>query len=155
MQHPRDTQATLIKFPVEYNNIPFDKVTREINGKTVDVEVNLESATDQLDRYKLLMDNYVDHNCSITISYSPDEIPDIIDWLMSNWDSYVGVSFIYRNDPSKTAADLGHPYLPQEVVDEGVFRSYADGLSKVNLRGTDIEEMLDMDDCSSGACPIR
>ena len=154
-----DSTAMVVKFPVEYNNIEFDKVMRKLgtghSEHEVEVEVNLESAVDQLDRYKLLMDNYVDHNCSITVSYSPEEIPEIIDWLMSNWDSYVGVSWLYRNDPSVTAADLGFPYLPQEVVDAETFRSYERGLAPVKFRGTDVDEMLDLDDCSSGACPIR
>jgi ribonucleoside-triphosphate reductase len=154
-----DSTAVVVKFPVEYNNIEFDKVMRKLgtghSEHEVEVEVNLESAVDQLDRYKLLMDNYVDHNCSITVSYSPEEIPEIIDWLMSNWDSYVGVSWLYRNDPSVTAADLGFPYLPQEVVDAETFRSYERGLAPVKFRGTDVDEMLDLDDCSSGACPIR
>ncbi len=167
-----DATAVVIKFPVEYNNIDFDTVTRSIRredktykghgdydieqyDEQVEVEVNLESAVDQLDRYKLLMDHYVDHNCSITISYDQTEVPDIIDWLMSNWDSYVGVSWLYRNDPSVTAEDLGFPYLPQEVVDERTFHDYTALLGPVKFRGTDVDEMLDLDDCSSGACPIR
>ena len=54
-----------------------------VDGKLV----NLESAVTQLDRYKFLMDNWTDHNTSITVSYSPDEIPSIIDWILEdkNW----------------------------------------------------------------------
>ena len=41
------------------------------------------------------MDNWTDHNTSITRFISPDEIPSIIDWILEdkNWNSYVGVSF--------------------------------------------------------------
>lgn len=155
MEHPTDPSGRIVRLPVEYSNIPFDTVTKTIRGKEMKVEVNLESAVDQLDRYKLLMDNYVDHNCSVTISYDPSEVPDIIDWLVANWDSYVGVSFIYRNDPTKTAADLGYPYLPQEVVDEETFREYADSLDEVDFSGTDIDEMIDTGECATGACPVR
>jgi ribonucleoside-triphosphate reductase len=96
----------------------------------------------------------VDHNCSITVSYDKEEIRDIIEWLLLNWDSYVGVSFIYRNDPTKTAADLGYPYLPQEVVSKEVFDIYVAGLKPVNLDASVVDDMEDAD-CATGACPIR
>lgn len=155
MVNPYDETGRIVKFPVEYNNIPFDKITKTIRGKETEIEVNLESAIDQLDRYRMVQRHYVDHNCSITVSYSLDEVPEIIDWLMDNWGDYVGVSFIYRNDPTKTAADLGYPYLPQEVVDAETFRAYTARLLPVDFAGTDIEEMVQIDDCAGGACPIR
>lgn len=144
--NPYDPTSALATFPVSYEDVEFDV----IDGK----EVNVESAVDQLERYKMLMDNYVDHNCSITVSYSPDEVPAIVDWLIKNWDSYVGVSFIYRNDPTKTAADLGYPYLPQEVVTKEVFDEYVSGLKPVLLDSAAVADVDDVD-CATGACPIR
>lgn len=155
IDHPSDASARVYKLPVEFSNMDFDTVTKTIRGEEVEVEVNLESAVDQLERYKLWMDNYVDHNCSVTISYDLDEVPAIIDWLLENWDHYVGVSFLYRNDPTKTAADLGFPYLPQEVVDEKTFKEYTAKLYPVDLSGTDIEEMIDFGECATGGCPVR
>jgi ribonucleoside-triphosphate reductase (formate) len=155
MVNPYDETGRIIRLPVEFNNMPFEKITKTLNGKEVEVEVNLESAIDQLERYKLLQNHYVDHNCSVTISYDLNEVPDIIDWLLDNWDSYIGVSFLYRTDPTKTAAEIGFPYLPQEVVDEKTFRDYVDSLWPVDLSGTDNGEMVQIDDCSTGACPIR
>lgn len=144
---PYSTDAVLATFPVSWEDVDFT----EVNG----VEVNVESAIEQLERYKLLMDNYVDHNCSITISYDPSEVPAIIEWLWENWDHYVGVSFIYRNDPTKTAADLGYPYLPQEVVTKEVFEAYASTLLPVDLDSANTLEELEQDGCATGACPIR
>jgi ribonucleoside-triphosphate reductase len=144
---PYSTDAVLATFPVSWEDVDFT----EVNG----VEVNVESAIEQLERYKLLMDNYVDHNCSITISYDPSEVPAIIEWLRENWDHYVGVSFIYRNDPTKTAADLGYPYLPQEVVTKEVFDAYASTLLPVDLDSANTLEELEQDGCATGACPIR
>jgi ribonucleoside-triphosphate reductase len=148
---PYSDSDRLVVVPVEYPNVEFD--VAEVGG--VKMEVNLEPAVDQLERYKLLNTHYVDHNCSITIYYDPTEVPAIVDWLAENWDSYVGVSFLYRTDPTKTAADLGFPYLPQQPVDEATFRAYADTLVDIDFTGTDSEEMLDMEDCAGGACPIR
>lgn len=144
--NPYDPTAVLATFPVSYEDVEFEIV----EGK----EVNVESAVDQLERYKMLMDNYVDHNCSITVSYDPSEVPAIIDWLWANWDHYVGVSFIYRNDPTKTAADLGYPYLPQEVVSKEVYEAYVAGLKPVNLDASSSADVDDAD-CATGACPIR
>lgn len=154
--HPTDASGVIARIPVDYSNIPFDKALMTINGEEVEVDVNLETAVSQLDRYKLLMDHYVDHNCSVTVSYDITEVPAIIDWLMENWDVYVGVSFIYRNDPTKTAEDLGYAYLPQAVTDEKTFRAYADTLLPVNFDGTESEEVFDDGACEAGgACPIR
>lgn len=150
-----DKSARLVKFPVEFAGMDFDDAEMVINGKKVTVPVNLESAVSQLDRYKIVQDHYVDHNCSITISYDLDEVPDIVNWLMDNWDSYVGVSFLYRTDPTKTAEDLGYAYLPQAVVDKETYDAYVSTLRPVNLDGTDTEDMIQGEECATGACPIR
>jgi adenosylcobalamin-dependent ribonucleoside-triphosphate reductase len=151
-ENPYDPTGVVVRIPAEFKNITFDVV--EMNGKKV--EVNLETAIDQLERYKLVMENYVDFNASITVSYSVDEIPAIIDWLLENWDSYVAVSFLFRNDPTKTAADLGYPYLPQEVVDEDTFRAYATTLLPVDLANAASMEIVEgTEACINGVCPIR
>lgn len=154
--HPVDTSSVIARIPVEYSTIPFDKVVKVINGEEVEVEVNLESAVSQLERYRLLQENYVDHNCSVTVSYDPSEKEAILDWFMKHWDSYVGVSFLFRNDPTKTAADLGYPYLPQEVVDEKTFRKYERQLLPLVLTNADGEFDVDSgEECVTGACPVR
>jgi len=147
IEKPFEPDSVLITFPVAYEDVKFDVV----DGK----EVNIETAVKQLERYKLMMDNYVDHNCSVTISYDLDEVPAIRSWILDNWDTYVGVSFIYRNDPTKTAADLGYAYLPQEVVTEEVYREYANSLWPVDLTDLKSDDDLLDEACSTGACPIR
>jgi adenosylcobalamin-dependent ribonucleoside-triphosphate reductase len=141
-----DKDTVLITFPVENTGVKFDVV----DGK----EVNLEPALVQLDRYKMLMDNYVDHNCSITISYSEAELPEISSWLDKNWDHYVGVSFIPRIDPTKTAADLGYPYLPQEVVDKETYDAYVEKIGPIDIDTQGAGDLLD-EDCVGGVCPVR
>ena len=149
--NPFDPEGVLVTFPVVYEGVEFDKVVRE--GKVL--EVNLESAVAQLDRYKMLMDHWCQQNVSATISYDPSEVDAIIDWLLDNWDSYVGVSFLFRNDPTKTAKDLGYAYLPQEVVTKEVYDEYVARLQPVEIdKANDIDAEL-MDDCATGACPIR
>jgi len=144
---PYDEDAMIVTFPVANETVQFTSV----DG----VEVNLESAVEQLERYRMLMETYVDHNCSVTISYDVDEIPAILDWLMEHWDTYVGVSWIFRNDPTKTAEDLGYPYLPQEVVTKEAYDAYVATLSPVDFIDTDSLDELEDDECLTGACPVK
>jgi adenosylcobalamin-dependent ribonucleoside-triphosphate reductase len=147
INHPVDDSGVLVTFPVMWDGVVFDKV----GGK----EVNIESAVLQLERYKLLQTSWNQQNTSVTISYDPSEVEDIITWLLDNWDCYVGVSFIYRTDPTKTAKDLGYLYLPQEVVDEQTFRNYIQQLSPVSLENANSFDEIMGEDCATGACPIR
>jgi len=151
---PYNADSVLVTFPVDNGEGDWDLV----DGR----EVNLESAVEQLERYKTLMDHYVDHNCSVTISYDSEEVPAIVDWLDKNWDSYVGVSFLYRTDPTKTAKDLGYPYLPQEVVTREVFEAYSAKLLPLpgSRQTTSTESLLDLEvdageECAGGVCPVR
>ena len=147
INHPVDDSGVLVTFPVMWDGVVFDKV----GGK----EVNIESAVLQLERYKLLQTSWNQQNTSVTISYDPSEVEDIISWLLDNWDCYVGVSFIYRTDPTKTAKDLGYLYLPQEVVTEEDYKEYVKVLLEVDLNNTNsFDEILDAE-CATGACPIK
>ena len=149
--NPNDNESIIITFPIKWDNIDFDTVMK--NGRVM--EVNTESAVVQLERYKVLMDNFVDQNASNTISYSPEEVPEIVDWLYNNWDSYVGVSWLLRADPTKSAQDLGYHYLPQEVQFEDDWYNYYNSLREVDLSNTESFEELSDQECSSGLCPIK
>lgn len=147
IDNPSDPEAVLITFPVKWEDVPFDKWEG--------MDVNLESAISQLERYKMLMLNWCQQNVSATISYGVDEVPAIVDWLMENWDVYVGVSFLFRADPTKTAKDLGYLYLPQEVVTKEAYEAYAAVIQPIELdKANDIDAPLE-DDCVGGVCPIR
>jgi ribonucleoside-triphosphate reductase len=143
--NPNEQDAILVTFPVQYPEIQFDR--------SGDKWVNQETAIEQLERYKMLMDNYVDHNCSITVSYDQAELEDIASWVHDNWDHYVGVSFLKRTDPTKTAQDLGYQYLPQEVVTREKYEEYANSLQDVDV--WEEGEQIDVEDCAGGVCPVR
>ena len=149
--NPTDNEAVLITFPVSWDDVPFDKFVKD----GVEMEVNLESALSQLERYKLLMENWCQQNVSATISYSPEEVPGIVDWLMENWSVYVGVSFLFRADPTKTAKDLGYLYLPQEVVTKSMFDEYSSRIQPLEIDKANSFEEIQGEGCSTGACPIR
>lgn len=147
INHPTDDSGVLVTFPVKWEDVPFAKV----NGK----EVNMDTAVEQLEKYKLIQTSWTQQNTSVTISYSLEEVEDIIKWLLANWDIYVGVSFLYRTDPSKTAKDLGYLYLPQEVVDEHTYNDYVATLLLVDLNDTNSFDEITGDECATGACPIK
>jgi len=138
--NPTDEHNAIVTFPVSWENIRFDK-----EG---DLYVNNETAIEQLSRYKLLMDSYVEQNCSITISYKEDEVPAIRDWLKSNWSSYVGVSFL-------PITNTVYEYLPQEVVTEARYKEYVAQLTEVDLSDTDSTHEIENDECESGVCPVK
>lgn len=148
--HPTSETQVLVKFPVESAGVPFD----DVGG----VPVNTEPAVKQLERYRLLMSHWCDQNCSLTVSYWPSEVPAIIDWLHANWGGYVGVSWALRTDPTKTAADFGAAYLPQEVVSRVAFETYTSQLHPLDATG-EIGGAVELDEldaeCEGGACPIR
>lgn len=148
MEKPGEPESVLVTLPAEFQDVEFDK---DANGKPV----NLEPAVDQLDRYLRLQTHWSQQNTSITVSYDPEEVPEIIDWLMQNWDQYVAVSFLYRADPSKTAADLGYPYLPQEVVTEDAYREYVNQLEDITLDEVNSLSGPIDEGCAGGSCPVR
>ena len=155
-EKPYEPESVLVKFPVKYDNIPFGRqtVTRN-NGKTEEVDVNLDSAVDQLGWYQLLQTTWCEQNVSNTISYDPSEVPVIINWLLENWDCYVGVSFLFRNDPTKNAEDLGYAYLPQEVTTKEEYERYVSKLKPINYEGIEVRDEHYEEACATGACPIR
>jgi ribonucleoside-triphosphate reductase len=151
--NPNDPHGVLVTFPVKWDNVEFTKVTRA-DGSVV--EVNNESAIEQLERYKRYQVNWCQQNVSNTISYSLDEVESIKEWLLNNWEHYVGVSFLYRTDPSKTAEDLGYLYLPQEVVTREVYEEYVSGISDVSFNSLEdsLDNEMEQQECSSGSCPV-
>lgn len=145
--NPNDPEGVLITFPVKWDSVQFSKVG--------DLEVNVESAVEQLERYKLLQTNWCQQNVSATISYSPDEKVEIIEWLLKNWEHYVGVSFLFRADPTKSAKDLGYLYLPQEVVTKEAYETYVAELGEVDFGEFNQDYEMESQECAGGACPIK
>ena len=146
--NPDQPDAVIVRFPVKWEDCGFV----EVDGKMI----NADTAIDQLELYKMLMDNYVDQNCSITVYYKPEELEEIAEWIDKNWSSYVGVSFLQKPDATKSAKDLGFQYLPQEVVTEEEYNHYVETLKPVDLSNLVQGEEIDAEDaCATGVCPVR
>lgn len=113
-----------------------------------------ETALQQLERYRLFMEHYVEHNASITVTYDISEVSQIVDWLHANWDVFVGVTFLLRKDS-------GYAYLPQEAVGKEVYEEYVGKLKPLTIAGDAIDhdeptmEDVGLEECQGGSCPIR
>lgn len=111
------------------------------------------SAIEQLEIYKMFMENYVDHNASITVSVKADEWDDVEQWMYDNWDSCVGISFLSLDD---SYFDL----MPFEAITEEEYKLRMSKMAKFEpelLSKYEIGNDHDVDDseCASGSCPVR
>jgi len=148
--HPYDNSAVLIVFPVHYPDVKLDLW----NG----FEVDREPAVTQLRRYKMLQRSYVQQNTSITVSYEPDEKNAIVKEILSSWDDYVACSFLFRDNPTLTAEDLGYAYMPQRAVSKQEYEDYNSKILPVDIDAISDNGFFDLDgvqECAGGACPIK
>jgi ribonucleoside-diphosphate reductase alpha chain/ribonucleoside-triphosphate reductase len=112
------------------------------------------SAIEQLENYKLFMDNYVDHNCSITVHVKDNEWDDVEEWVWNNWDDIVALSFLSLDDNF-------YKLLPYESIDEEEFNKRIRNLKPFlpNLIKKYEKEEIEFDignsSCDNGVCPIR
>ena len=112
------------------------------------------SAIEQLELYKLIMENYTDHNASNTIHVRSDEWGDVEDWVYKNWDCLVGVTFLSLDDSF-------YQLMPYEDITKDKYEKLLEQTPKFNpeilSQYENFEEEFDIldEDCDSGACPIR
>lgn len=56
------------------------------------------TAIDQLEYWKMLMEDWCEHNQSITVTVRPEEWDQVRDWVWQNWESVCGISFLPHTD---------------------------------------------------------
>lgn len=112
------------------------------------------SAIEQLELYKTMMKNYVDHNASNTIHVRENEWDQVEQWVYDNWDHVVGVTFLSLDDSF-------YQLLPYEAISKEQYEELFEKQPKFNpsiLKEFETFEdefdILDVD-CDTGACPVR
>lgn len=114
------------------------------------------SAIEQLNNYKLIMENYVDHNASNTITVRENEWDEVEQWVWDNWNTIVGITFLSLDDSF-------YKLLPYEKINEETYNEMLSKMPKFNpLLISKYEdysvsteyEIIDSD-CVNGVCPIR
>ncbi|MCH7883226.1 ribonucleoside-triphosphate reductase [Patescibacteria group bacterium] len=56
------------------------------------------TSLDQLEHWKIVKENFTEHNPSVTVSVGEDEWLDVAHWLYKHWDILGGLSFLPRED---------------------------------------------------------
>lgn len=56
------------------------------------------SAIEQLEHWKVVKENYTEHNPSVTVSVGEEEWLEVAHWVYSNWDIVGGLSFLPRSN---------------------------------------------------------
>ena len=138
-QDPEDPTTKVLEFPVK---APAGRVKGDV------------SAIEQLENYKLFMEHYVDHNCSITVHVRDNEWDDVEQWVWDHWDDVVALSFLSYDD---SFYDL----LPYEEIDKEEYERRKAAMRPFNpallCRYEREETELDIGaaDCANGVCPVR
>ncbi len=138
-QDPVTCKTKVVEFPVK---APAGRVKADV------------SAIEQLENYKMFMEHYVDHNCSITVHVRDSEWAEVEEWVWNNWDEVVALSFLSYDD---SFYDL----LPYEEITEEEYEKRKQEMKPFNpsliAKYEHEESELDIgtSDCVNGVCPIR
>jgi adenosylcobalamin-dependent ribonucleoside-triphosphate reductase len=108
------------------------------------------TAVEQLEWVKKMQTVWADNAVSVTVYYRREELSLIKDWLAKNYDNGVkSVSFLLHSDHN-------FPLPPYEEVSK---EEYEKLLAKIDfsvpLHGNSFDGDLDLDNCATGACPIK
>ena len=112
------------------------------------------SAIEQLEIYKMFMENYVEHNCSITVHVRDDEWDDVENWVYDNWDDTVALSFLSYDDSF-------YELLPFEEISEDEYNERLKNMKPFTpsliskYEKEEVEFDIGNDGCEGGVCPVR
>ncbi|MFA7252876.1 MAG: ATP cone domain-containing protein [Candidatus Paceibacterota bacterium] len=112
-----------------------------------------QSAIEQLEYWKVVKQNFTDHNPSVTISVGESEWITVAQWLYQNWDMIGGLSFLPRED---------HVYrlAPYERIDEKRYHEMVKKFEYIDYSKIITYEKRDETDvkkelaCVGGVCEI-
>lgn len=112
------------------------------------------SAAAMLDHWKLVKENYTEHNPSVTVSVGSEEWLKVGDWVFENWEIVGGLSFLPRND---------HVYklAPYEEISEEKYNDLSSKFPEIDFSKIVLYEKSDEHvkgskelACVSGTCEI-
>ena len=112
------------------------------------------SAVEQLEIYKMFMENYADHNCSITVHVCDDEWDAVEEWVWENWDCAVALSFL-------SYSDNFYELMPYEEISESEYRERVSKMSPfvpsliAKYEKEEVVYDIGNDSCENGICPVR
>ena len=112
-----------------------------------------QTAIEQLEYWKMVKQNFTEHNPSTTISIGEEEWIEVANWLYNNWGIIGGLSFLPRDN---------HIYqlAPYEKIDEKKYNELASRMAHIDFAKIVTYEAVDEIDskqelaCASGVCSI-
>ncbi len=111
------------------------------------------SAIEQLEYWKMVKENYTEHNPSVTISVGENEWVEVADWLYKNWDMLGGLSFLPRED-------FVYQLAPYEEISKGRYDELVSAFPQVDFSQILLYEREDETQgakelaCVGGTCEI-
>lgn len=138
-QDESDPVTKVVEFPVK---APEGRVKGDV------------SALEQLENYKMFMQYYVDHNCSVTVHVREEEWDSVEQWVWDNWDDAVALTFLGYEESF-------YELLPFEAVSREEYERRKAAMQPFQpelLQRYEKEEsefgIVDSD-CAAGVCPVR
>ena len=108
------------------------------------------TALEQLEWVKKMQTIWADNAVSVTVYYRKEELPAVKEWLSKNYDSSVkSVSFLLH-------VDHNFPLPPYEEITKDEYDkvfSKLDFSTQIHQNAVNLD--IDLDDCATGACPIK
>ncbi len=111
------------------------------------------TALEQLEHWKLVKENFTEHNPSVTISVGESEWISVANWVYSNWNVVGGLSFLPRTDSV-------YPLQPYEEINKKEFEELSKKFKNIDFSKIVIYEKEDKTEiakelaCVSGTCEI-
>ncbi len=113
------------------------------------------TAIEQLEYWRMVKENFTEHNPSVTISVGEDEWIAVANWLYEHWDMLGGLSFLPREDKNHV-----YTLAPYEEIDEEVYGKMMDAFPALDFSQIMIYEKEDETQgakelaCVSGVCEV-
>ena len=113
------------------------------------------TAIEQLETYKRFMQEYVEHNASITIHVQDHEWQQVEEWVWDHWDDIVAITFLSLDNSF-------YSLMPYESISEEEYNEREKAmnpfiptlLSKYEKEETELD-IGNIADCDTGGCAIR
>ncbi len=138
-QTPETATTWVLEFPVK---APHNAIVK-----------NDVAAHDQLEYWKIVKENYTEHNPSVTVSVGADEWLSVGNWVYNHWDIIGGLSFLPRND-------YVYRLAPYEEIDEQRYMQLASQFPDIDFARLVIYEQMDQTTgakelaCVGGVCEV-
>ena len=111
------------------------------------------TAIEQLEHWKLVKENFTEHNPSVTVSVGDKEWVNVANWVYSNWDIVGGLSFLPRTD-------FVYQLAPYEEIDKKTYEELSKRFKDIDFSKIVVYEREDKTEiakelaCVSGTCEI-